>query len=113
MLGGLIYLVIMFAVASFYYYVFPNPLKKVKIFGLSLVIVSLFSVGITLINSGDMFEAFVTITGYYTLLFLVHLLTKNGLGIKKYTLYVLVFLFISFIITVFYVALMQEIFNYS
>lgn len=113
MVGGLIYLVIMFAIANFYYYVFPDPLKKNKIFGLSLVMVSLFSVGITLIYSGDMFEVLVTITGYYILLFLAHLLTKNGFGIKKYALYILVFLFISFIITVFYVTLMQVIFNYS
>ncbi|MCS4305606.1 hypothetical protein [Chryseobacterium sp. BIGb0232] len=103
----------MFAVANFYYYVFPNPLKRLKLFGLLLIIVSLLSVVVALSYSGEILEVFVTISGYYTLIFLAHLLTRNGFGIEKYPLYILIFLSISFIITIFYVALMQEIFNYS
>ncbi|MDR2235825.1 MAG: hypothetical protein LBE92_06855 [Chryseobacterium sp.] len=97
-------------VANFYYWVFQAPMKTCKLFLIFFMVVSL----IAFITDSDRFlEGWVTFSGYYTLLFLVHLLLTKGFGIRRYWPYVSLFSLISLLATAFFAVLMQDIFNYS
>ncbi|PRB85467.1 hypothetical protein CQ022_04205 [Chryseobacterium culicis] len=111
--GILIYLIAMFAIANFYYYVFKNPLKIFKFFSLFFILVSIISIVISLNYSESVWEGFITFSGYYTLLFGIHLLLRKVFKINNYLFYIIAFFLASFLITVFFAALMQDIFNYS
>ncbi|CAD0218742.1 Ribonuclease BN [Chryseobacterium sp. JV274] len=111
--GLLIYLIVMFAIANFYYYVFKNPSKIFKLFILFFILISIISLVVSLNYSASVLEGFITLTGYYTLLFGIHLLLRKVFKINKYPFYIIAFFLASFLITVFFAALMQDIFNYS
>lgn len=108
------FLLVLFALTNFYYFIYPKDSKIWKRFFISLSIILFISI-IVALSEGKSFivESIVTFVGYYILLFFVHLLIMKVILVRKYSIYVLVFSFLTFLITVFYTALMQEIFNYS
>lgn len=114
MLAGLIFILIMFALANFYYFVFTNKSNVWERFALVFIVTVAISFIVSLISDYDMLtENIVTLSGYYIILFLVHLLIIEVIKVSKYLVYILIFLLMAFFMTVFFTTLMQEIFKYS
>lgn len=100
----------MFAIANFYYWVFRSPLKTYKLFIIFFIVISLMA---AVIDPHNLLEVFVTFSGYYTLLFGVHLLLTGTFRVNRYFPYIFAFFLISLLVTAFFGALMQDIFKYS
>ncbi|WP_394666294.1 hypothetical protein [uncultured Chryseobacterium sp.] len=108
------FLVIVFALANFFYFVYPESSKIGKRFLISLGIVITISIIISLLEGKSfIIEGIVTITGYYSFLFIVHWIIIKILRKNNYWIYHLLFLPMATFVTIFFTALMQDIFKYS
>lgn len=111
---GILLLIIAFAIANFFYFVFPIRLNLLKRFSISLSIIILFTIFYCLIDGdGSMLEAVITFGGYFSILSFAHLLLIKVFKVENYYLYLVLFFLLFILISVFYTALMQDIFNYS
>lgn len=109
-------LAVIFTLASFYYFVYPEHAALRKRFLISLAAVLLLSFIFCLYSAGTVtltVEGVVIITGYFLILFCIHLLIIKILKIRRYTVYLMVFAVLFFLVTVLYTALMQSIFRFS
>jgi len=114
MLTSIVYFLIIFALANFFYFVYPESSKIGKRFLVSLGIVITISIIISLLEGKSfIIEGIVTITGYYSSLFLVHWIIIKILRKNNYWIYHLLFLPMATFLTIFFTALMQDIFRYS
>ncbi len=109
-------LAVIFAVSNFYYFVYPEDTALGKRFLISLAAVLLLSSVFCLLTAGTVkltIEGVVIMTGYYLILFCIHLLIIKVFKIRKYMIYQFVFTVLFFVVTVLYIALMQDIFRFS
>ncbi len=109
-------LAVVFVLSNFFYFVYPENGNLRKRFFISLGAILLFSAVFSLVyadNTLMMVEGIVSITGYFLLLFLAHGLIIKIFRIRKYYIYQLVFFLLFFFVTVFYTALIQDMFRYS
>lgn len=114
MLTGLIFILIMFALANFFYLVFPAHSSLVKRLSASLVSIILLTILYCLAEEGNsVLEGIITFAGYFLFIFFAHLLLIKVFKVENYYLYLILFFILFIIITVFYTALMQDVFNYS
>lgn len=113
-MAGILFLIIAFAIANFFYFVFPIRLNLLKRFLISLSIIILFTIFNCLIDGdSSMLEAVITFGGYFSILYFAHLLLIKVFKVENYYLYLVLFFLFFLIITIFYTALIQDIFNYS
>lgn len=114
MLTGLIFILIMFALANFFYFVFPGHLSLLKRLSVSMVSIILLTILYCLAEGGNsVLEGIITFTGYFMFIFFAHLLLIKVFRVGNYYLYLILFSLFFIIITVFYTALMQDLFSYS
>ncbi len=109
-------LAVIFALSNFYFFVYNENTNLRKRFLIGFGIVLLFSLVFFCVyadNNTMLIEGTGIITGYFIILFLVHLLLIKIFRIRKYYLYQFVFFLLFFLFTVFYIALMQSVFKYS
>jgi len=109
-------LAVIFAVSNFYYFVYPEDTALGKRFLISLAAVVLLSFIFCLFTADTVqltTEGVVIITGYFLILFCIHLLIIKVLKIRRYAVYLMVFAVLFFLATVLYTALMQDIFRFS
>lgn len=109
-------LAVIFAASNFYYFVYPENKGTGKRFLISLAAVVLLSFVFCLLTADTInltIEGVIIMTGYFLILFCVHLLVVKVFKIKKYMIYQFVFAVLFFLATVFYTALMQDIFRFS
>ncbi len=105
-----LFLAVMFAIANFYYWAFRIPLKTYKLFIIFFIVISLIAV---ITDPYNLPEIIIVFSGYYILLFGVHLLLTQVFQVNRYFPYLFVFFLISLLVTAFFGVLMQDIFNYS
>ncbi len=114
MLTGLIFILFMFALGNFFYLVFPEHSNLVKRFSVSLISIILLTIFYCLTEGGNsILEGIITVGGYFLFNFFAHLLLIKVFKVENYYLYLALFFIFFIIITVFYTALMQDVFNYS
>ncbi|PJJ66977.1 hypothetical protein CLV73_0972 [Chryseobacterium geocarposphaerae] len=113
MLAGLIFFLMMFAFANLFYFVFSKASNILERFAACFVGALGIAFIVSLATDFDMLKInLIKFSGYYLLLYLVHLFIIEVIKLNKYSIYVISFSAMAFFVTIFYDTVIQSFIQY-
>lgn len=103
MIAGILFFLGMFALSNMFYFVFGKASNLKERFAAGFVVTLLVAVIISMVVDFEMLKQnAIQFSGYYVLLFLIHLFIAEVIKTNKYSIYVLSFSVTAFFTTIFY-----------